>query len=126
MRRFRATEVVTIVVAVIAFVGTLANSFYAYSNRNRELDIELALLWQIIHAASLRRSIFDSASNVAVALRDQYRKKGSDRRRRRVTFEGSKSRIRAKTAQIIWAQSGEAVWRKDGITAGFGGIGSAR
>jgi len=28
----------------------------------------LALLWQIIHAASLRRSIFDSAGNVEVVV----------------------------------------------------------
>jgi hypothetical protein len=42
--RFRATEVVSLLVAVIALVGTLANSFYAYSNRNRELDIELVKL----------------------------------------------------------------------------------
>jgi hypothetical protein len=42
--RFRAAEVAALLVAVIALVGTLANSFYAYSNRNRELDIELVKL----------------------------------------------------------------------------------
>jgi hypothetical protein len=42
--RFRATEVATLLVAVIALVGTIASSFYTYSNRNRELDIELVKL----------------------------------------------------------------------------------
>jgi hypothetical protein len=44
MVRFRATEVAALLVAVVSLVGTLANAFYAYSNRNRELDIELAKL----------------------------------------------------------------------------------
>jgi len=38
---FKATEIVSISVAAIAFAGSVVSAFYAYSNRNREMDIKL-------------------------------------------------------------------------------------
>jgi hypothetical protein len=39
--RFSATEIASVVVALIACLGAVASAYYAYSNRNRELDIKL-------------------------------------------------------------------------------------
>jgi hypothetical protein len=39
--RFKSTEIATIVVAGIAFIGSVVSAFYTYANRNRELDIKL-------------------------------------------------------------------------------------
>jgi hypothetical protein len=39
--RFKPTELATIIVAAIAFLGAIASAFYTYTARNRELDIEL-------------------------------------------------------------------------------------
>jgi hypothetical protein len=39
--RFKPTELATIIVAAIAFFGSIASAFYTYTARNRELDIEL-------------------------------------------------------------------------------------
>ena len=38
---FKATEIVSLSVAFLAFVGSITSAFYTYSNRNRELDIKL-------------------------------------------------------------------------------------
>jgi len=39
--RIKASEYISVVVAVIACAGAVVSAFYSYSNRNRELDIEL-------------------------------------------------------------------------------------
>jgi hypothetical protein len=39
--RFKPTELATIIVAAIAFLGAVGSAFYTYTARNRELDIEL-------------------------------------------------------------------------------------
>lgn len=39
--RFSAPEIVSLTVASIAFAGSIVSGFYAYANRNRELDIKL-------------------------------------------------------------------------------------
>lgn len=39
--RFKPTEIATIAVAGLALVGSILSTFYTYTNRNRELDIEL-------------------------------------------------------------------------------------
>jgi|ERR1051326_3673070 hypothetical protein len=39
--RLKGTEIVSLCVAGIAFAGSLISAFYTYTNRNRELDIEL-------------------------------------------------------------------------------------
>ncbi|MEA2818638.1 MAG: hypothetical protein QOJ86_642 [Bradyrhizobium sp.] len=38
---FKSTEIATIAVAGIAFIGSVVSAFYTYANRNRELDIKL-------------------------------------------------------------------------------------
>lgn len=39
--RFKPTEIATIILAGIAFAGSVISAFYTFTNRNRELDIEL-------------------------------------------------------------------------------------
>ena len=72
MVRFRATEVATLLVAVIAFVGTVANSFYAYSNRNRELDIELVKLGVAILRADPKETQTEGAREWAINVIETF------------------------------------------------------
>jgi hypothetical protein len=74
MVRFKATEVASLLVAVIAFVGTLANSFYAYSNRNRELDIELVKLGVAILRADPKETQTGGAREWAINVIETFSK----------------------------------------------------
>lgn len=48
---FKSTEIATITVAGIAFIGSVVSAFYTYANRNRELDIKLVEIGiGILHA----------------------------------------------------------------------------
>ena len=38
---FKATEIVSLTVAFLAFLGAFVSAFYTYTNRNRELDIKI-------------------------------------------------------------------------------------
>jgi hypothetical protein len=39
--RFKATEIVSLAVAALAFGASILSAFYTYTSRNRELDIKL-------------------------------------------------------------------------------------
>jgi hypothetical protein len=39
--RFKATEIVSLAVAALAFGGSILSAFYTYTSRGRELDIKL-------------------------------------------------------------------------------------
>lgn len=70
--RFRATEVVTLLVAVVALVGTLTSSFYTYSNRNRELDIELVKLGVAILRADPKETQTRGAREWAINVIEKF------------------------------------------------------
>jgi hypothetical protein len=73
--RFKPTEIATIVVAGIAFVGAVVSAFYTYTSRNRELDIELIKLGVGILRADPKETQTNGARGWAIDVIETYSRK---------------------------------------------------
>jgi hypothetical protein len=66
--RFKPTEIVTIIVAAIAFLGAISSAFYTYTARNRELDIELVKIGIAILRADPKEAQTNAAREWAIKI----------------------------------------------------------
>jgi len=69
---FKATEIVSLSVAVLAFAGSLTSAFYTYSNRNREMDIKLVEIGIGILRADPKETGLTAARGWAVDVIEHY------------------------------------------------------
>jgi hypothetical protein len=70
--RVRATETTSVIVAVIACIGAIVSAFYSYSNRNRELNIELVKIGIGILRADPKETQTVGAREWAIGLIETY------------------------------------------------------
>jgi hypothetical protein len=79
----RRTEITSVIVAVIACIGAIVSAFYSYSNRNRELNIELVKIGIGILRADPTETQTVGAREWAIGLIETYSgEKFSERARR--------------------------------------------
>jgi hypothetical protein len=77
--RFKPTELATVIVAAIAFLGAVASAFYTYTARNRELDIELVKIGIGILRADPKETQTSGAREWAIDVIETHsRRKFSD------------------------------------------------
>jgi hypothetical protein len=70
--RVRATEIVSVIVAVVACAGAVVSALYTYTNRNRELDIELIKIGISILRADPKETQTNGAREWAVQVIETY------------------------------------------------------
>ena len=70
--RFKASEIVALSVAGLAFAGSIISSLYTYTNRNRELDIELVKLGVGILRADPKETQTNGAREWAIQIIERY------------------------------------------------------
>jgi hypothetical protein len=70
--RFRSTEFVSVLVAIIACFGATISALYSYSNRNRELDIELIKVGIGILRADPKETQTVGARTWAIEIIEKY------------------------------------------------------
>jgi hypothetical protein len=68
----RPTEITSVIVAVIACIGAIVSAFYSYSNRNRELNIELVKIGIGILRADPKETQTVGAREWAIGLIETY------------------------------------------------------
>src|SRR5262249_49331299 len=66
--RFKATEIVSLSVATLAFAGSIISAFYTYVNRSRELDIELVKIGISILRADPKETQTEGAREWAIKV----------------------------------------------------------
>jgi hypothetical protein len=70
--RIKAPEYISVVIAVIACAGAVVSAFYSYSNRNRELDIELIKIGIGILRADPKETQTVGARTWAIQIIEKY------------------------------------------------------
>ena len=70
--RFKASEIIALSVAAIAFAGSVISALYAYANRNRELDIELVKIGVSILRADPKETQTQGAREWAIKIVENY------------------------------------------------------
>jgi protein-disulfide isomerase-like protein with CxxC motif len=70
--RFKASEIIALSVAGIAFAGSVISALYAYANRNRELDIELVKIGVSILRADPKETQTQGAREWAIKIVENY------------------------------------------------------
>lgn len=68
----RATETTSVIVAVIACIGAIVSAFYTYSNRNRELNIELVKIGISVLRVDPKETQTVGAREWAIGLIETY------------------------------------------------------
>jgi hypothetical protein len=70
--RVRATEIVSVIVAVVACAGAVVSALYTYTSRNRELDIELIKIGISILRADPKETQTNGAREWAIQVIETY------------------------------------------------------
>jgi hypothetical protein len=70
--RVRATEIVSVIVAVVACAGAVVSALYTYTSRNRELDIELIKIGISILRADPAETQTNGAREWAIQVIESY------------------------------------------------------
>lgn len=70
--RIKATDYISVIVAFIALFGAFISAFYSYSNRNRELDIELIKIGIGILRADPKETQTAGARTWAIEIIEKY------------------------------------------------------
>jgi hypothetical protein len=70
--RVRATEIVSVIVAVIACAGAVVSALYTFTSRNRELDIELIKIGISILRADPKETQTNGAREWAIQVVETY------------------------------------------------------
>ena len=70
--RFKATEIATLSVAGIALIGSIASAAFAWTSRNRELDIELVKIGVAILRAEPKEEQTTGAREWAIDVIEAY------------------------------------------------------
>jgi hypothetical protein len=70
--RFSATELTSVVVAILAFLGAIVSAFYTYSNRNRELDIKFVEIGLSVLRADPKETQTNGARGWAIKIIENY------------------------------------------------------
>lgn len=70
--RVRTTEIASVIVALIACAGAIVSAVYSYTNRNRELDIELIKIGISILRADPKETQTEGAREWAIQVVERY------------------------------------------------------
>jgi hypothetical protein len=73
--RFSTSEIVSLGIAGIAFIGSIGSAYYTYTNRNRELDIELIKIGVSILRADPKETQTDGAREWAIQIIEDFSKR---------------------------------------------------
>lgn len=106
--RFKATEVATIAVATIAFLGSVVSAFYTYTSRNRELDIKLVEIGITILRADPKEAQTNGAREWAVSVIEKH--------------SGQRFSEKAKSELLNYKLDFEPYWSPAGARAGQGSL----
>jgi|SRR4030088_599791 hypothetical protein len=70
--RFKATEIVSLTVAFLAFLSAIVSAFYTYTNRNRELDIKIVEMGISILRADPKETQTQGAREWAIQVIERF------------------------------------------------------
>ena len=114
--RFKPTEIATIIVASIAFLGALVSAFYTYTSRNRELDIELIKIGIGILRADPKETQTNAAREWAIRLIEIHSgQRFSDEARNELLNK------QLGYDRSVWGSGFDSVWGSSGGNVPWGG-----
>jgi len=70
--RFKATEIVSLTVAFLAFFSAIVSALYTYANRNRELDIKIVEMGISILRADPKETQTQGAREWAIQVIERF------------------------------------------------------
>jgi hypothetical protein len=99
--RFSATELTSVVVAMIACLGAIVSAFYSYANRNRELDIKLVEVGLSILRADPKETQTNGAREWAIKIVETYSGQAFSEEAKKELLNRKLIDVPAKAASIV-------------------------